>query len=533
MKTSPVILLVLFVCISACNFSSLEFDNLKKPVLTSDAALPIGHASYSIRELIEDVGDSLVDIQEDSITSVLTLYYFDTVEFINNTKLVEINDISYSASILLPNTPPLGSQQVISVDTVLSFSYPAKNKEILESVYYKSGNLHLDILSSLGSDILYGIGMDNTRDVVSDNPAFFSGRLSGGANRSNNYDLVGHKTSLITQGDSNIFHVTVSISVFIPAGDSLTTDDHIDLNIAFEDQLFDLIYGKVGQDTLQFESQNMKIDFFSAMGASGLKFKSPEFELSFDNSFGIPIGVFLGDVYGLDSTDNIATKTYLSGNVTNTPQVIAPATTPSESASSSITLNSTNSSIQDLLATTPKNIVFDLMGITNPVDTTVSNFYMDTSKIRTALKMVLPLELSMRNVSRELSFSLGSGLNFDGAETLTARIVSSNGLPFSIRMGLDIRDESGNVLHMVPNQIVMEIPFIDTDGFVVQPRKYITDMALGADGVNALQVGSELVVTLYVNTPGNNSTRDNFVKILADYQVDVQVSLAGKLKAEL
>ncbi|MEQ8581922.1 MAG: hypothetical protein RIC30_16730 [Marinoscillum sp.] len=530
MKKSLSALLILF-CLS-CNVNELDFDNLKGPTLTSEVALPLGEISYTMRDLLNEIGDKALQLEEDS-TSLLKLTYFDSAEFNKGEDVINIDDISNQARISLPALGPAPESQQAVIDTVLVFGYPAEKKESLDSVFYNGGNLVLTLNSNMGSDINFTFDITNTRSITGNEPVSFAGSLGGFGNYEESRELDGYKTLLTTEGDSNTFQVNAQITVFLGPGESTSASDYLNMTLSYLDQSFSILYGKFGQDTLAVGNEVLNIAFFEDLGESGFKFGDPEINFHFESTFGVPLGIVFRGLYGADSSASGMDTTFLSGSATVNPQVVEGAERPGQFVQSTVSLNSQNSSLRDLLAASPRSIGFNLTGIANPDDPTQQNFVMDDSYISTAIEISLPMELSLKDVTREIDFSLGDGLDFDEAESLTMRIISSNGLPFSARLEVEIRDNADSTLHTVPQALVLETPFIDKSGLVTQARSHVEDIHLTTEGVDALRSGSKVVLRVILNTPATSGTRDVYVKILADYKIDIKVAVVGKLKTEL
>jgi hypothetical protein len=220
--------------------------------------------------------------------------------------------------------------------------------------------------------------------------------------------------------------------------------------------------------------------------------------------------------------------TYLTGAITNSPQIIEAASAVGDIASSSIVIDRNNSSIQDLLAASPNQIGFDLSAVSNPNDPTVSNFILEDSEVTTYIELYMPLEIALNNLSREFEFDLGDGLDFDEVDSLSLRLVSLNGLPFSAFLQFEIVNDSLGTNYQIPNTLVLESAFLNSSGIVNEKRKTISDIPVGRDGVEALKNGGNLFLRFILNTPANSS-RNAYIKVLGDYDLNIQLSLVGKV----
>lgn len=527
-RSLPIILLLLLV---ACNFDDLVFDHIQAPTLHSRVALPIGELTYTLRELLDDVGDQLVAIEEDS-SSLITLTYRDTVFFDAGQEVVDIKDISNSAKISVPDFPgsPVSRQETI--DTVFLFEYRAENEEEVDSLFYNGGFMQVEIASSLPMDITYEVEILNTLRVSDDTPMSFSGVVETNASDLQKETLSGYKTRLLYENNQNIFQVNAHITMPLEAGQSIAAGDHITLTVSYLDQTFQSIFGKFGRDTVNIGKKVIDIKLFEDLGETGLSFYDPEIAFTFSNSFGIPVGVLFEDIYAVDSTSSGPDTTYLTGSATTTAQVIGGATAPGDSQISTVSLNKQNSNLADLLASSPSTLGLSITGISNPETLEVANFLLDSSRITAYMEVSMPLEVALNNVEETISFDLNENLQFDEADTASIRVVSENELPVSVAIKMDIRDEKDSVLYEIPQTLVIQAPLIGSDGDVIQSRQLIADIPLSREGIEAFQTGDQLILTLILNSPSDVSNTI-YVKILADYMFNIKLAVSGRLNLEL
>lgn len=529
-KSLAAALLITLACIG-CNVGEIDFSNLEKPTLEPSVAIPLGSLSYTMRELIDKAGDSQLNLSEDS-TSLIQLVYYDTASFNSGSEIISIEDVVNTEKIFVDQVNPTSESQVIDVDQNFVFRYPSENDEQVDSIFYKSGEMIMSVTSFLSHEITYDISIANTINIATNESVRFAGNLNGNSTTSSSVNLEGYKTQLsFDEAQGNVFGLSADISIFVGPGEGIAINDSIEIKLTYQDQEFSVIYGKFGQDTLDVGNETLDVKFFSYLGESGLRFGSPEINFQFSSSFGLPLGVLFNGMYGVDSTATGNDTIYLTGSAATNPQIIESAANPGEFTESTISLNSQNSSLRALLGVSPNTIGFSLNSITNPDDPNASNFVMDNSQISTNIEIKLPMELSLDGVTQDVFFDLGGGLDFDKSDSVSIRLVSDNEFPFSAQVALEILNDNDSVLHSVPSKLVLEAPFLNLQGVVTQSRRQVSDIPINSDGIDALAEGSRLKLILTLNTPSSN--RDIFVKILADYQLDVQVSAVGKLNIKL
>lgn len=523
---------LILIALIGCNIGDLEIDNLKGPTLNSRVAVPIGEVTYTMRELLDELGDEELGLQEDS-TSLLKLTYFDTATFSSASEVIAIDDITNSASINIPAVPAAPDSRQEVIDTVFTFQYPASENEALDSIFYSEGIMMLSINSNVSTEMAYSLDISNTKLVSSGDPVNFSGNLSSFGSENQSQDLADHKTELLFENGTNTFQVAARFTLFLAPGASTSAGESISMTITYANQSFDLLYGKFGQDTLDVGDEELDIGFFKDLGDKGLRFGNPQIKFSFDNTFGLPLGILFNRMYGVDSTSRGYDTTFLSGDVTEVPQLISGSPSPTIAATSTIMLDRDNSTLQDFLAGSPQSIGFDLRAIANPEDGNASNFVMDSSRITTFIEITLPMELALNDAVQNVDFDLGSGLQFDEADSVTIRVVSENELPLAAELLLSIVDENDSVLYTAPEALILQIPFLDQQGGLSQVRQLTTDIPVSSEGIDALATGKKMKLALTMNTPQGAGTGDFFVKILADYSLNVKVAVIGRLNIDL
>lgn len=526
MKSVLYFILSFLLLIVGCNVNDLDFKNLEGPTLTSNSGIPIGNVTYTMRELIEKVNDDQLDLQEDS-SSLLFLIYRDTADFNTGTDIIDIGDVNQSVFFTLPATVPTGKDTTVSISQTFELVFqPTENEELTE-VFYSDGQLQFIVNPNLNFDHTYTASFQNTLEVANDNPLVIT-ETSPESN-----SLIGYKSVFTFTNDSNRFQLDFDFSINLGPTEFIPANTDVILDINYLNQEFSLLYGKFGQDTINVGGQVLQVDFFEDLGDEGFVFGNPTFSFDFVNSFGLPLGLTFEGMYGVEGTGAASDTTYLTGEVTQTPQLVSGAENLGESVSSTIVLNSDNSSIRTLLERSPNQIGFDLTAIANPEDITALNFIENTSEITTYIEAILPLDVQLNDVTRDIDFSLGGGLNFSQADSLSLRVVSINEIPFSILLDLEIYDENDSILFVVAESKPVETPFLNLDGSLKQARKQIEDIPIDSTGIVALNDGNRINLKVTINTPESRNSEDIFVKILADYKLEIQLSAIGTLEVDL
>lgn len=513
------------LCFAGCNIQDIDLVNLEKPTLHTEVYLPLGGAVFTMRELIAKVSDEDLSVEEDSL-SRLFFRYNDTVSFSTVSDFIDIPTVSDTFNLLLPVTPASGVARSVQIDTVISFQYQPTRNERLTELYYAAGDVSFEIDMTYANT--YTSIFTSTTNVTSGASITFTEATSGAQS------LINHKTEFTYLNNQNNFTVNLSLRVQLPAGQAIGAGEHAQIVVKFDNQAFSKIYGNFGKDTVRLGDQEMELDFFEQLRTSGLYFSNPEFKFTFVNGYGIPLGINFKSFYGISGSGNAAVTTKLSGDITKTLQIVDPANeTTGESGILTSVVKTSNSTIQDLLAKSPNKIGISLEAQTNVGNASGINFLTSDGEIVTYVEAIIPLAVRLESVTKNVGLSLGGGLKFDQADSLTLRVVSVNEIPFSAIFDLEVWDDKDSVIFLVTGRQGLEIPYLKPDKTLDRPTKHVEDIPINRVGIEAMNRGKKLNLRVTLNTPKSETSEIIYVNILADYAMDLQISASGTLKKDL
>ena len=531
------IALLLLIAV-ACDVNDLDFEDLNEPPLESLVAVPIGELTYTMRELLDEIDDDEVEIREDSSTTLITLAYFDTIQYQTSDEIIEIDDVVNQDTVELPEVTGPG---VVNESFDLEFEYPATEQERLDEVEYESGEIELRVFSNfIASRINYTFTIEDTFDPNEVPVTFTDESTNSALNSTRTQDLTGYTTTLREQSGQNIFDIDFNIIIELGSGESLPAGSEVRFELTYRNQTFNIIYGYFGQDTLDIGNQSIDLGFFSELSDDGIFFENPQFNMTFFNDIGIPVGMDFTNVYGIktDTASGITDTTFLEGPVTNNVQRIGHPdnTQVGETIESDLSINAFNSSIDELFQLAPDELVFDISAISNPGGSTgenFENFFQPGGEIETFIAVELPMSVQFRDLTREVDFDLGDGVGFDEADSVSLRLVTSNLFPFSANLTLTIEDENEEVLYTAPETLVISTAFLNSSFVAEQPEVQISNIPLSPEGIDALNNGSRLNLIISLNTPESLNSRDIFVDLLARYSLTVKVGVSAKLNVKI
>jgi hypothetical protein len=516
--------------VSGCDINQLEFSNLETPTIESSIALPIGEFTYSLGELVGELDDTSLIFEEDPETLLYSLVYNTTINYAaNELDFIDIGDVTNSFNIPLPTTPAVSEATIVSIDTTFTLPFPANDGDALDSLIYASGTFDLLVSTSMTS-VSHTLTIIDTRNVSGNSISFSDNSYPS---LTTGYDLANHTNSLERVNGENLYSVRMQIEVNLGVGQSIPSGRSVSVSMTYSNQSFQTLFGNFGKDTIQFGTTSFAVDFFESLGGSGaLTFRNPQINMTFDNSVGIPIGILFDEVYGVSDS----TRTYLSGAATNSPQGIE---TPGldqigESVEDSIKLSATNSNLNEIFGNTPNEIVFNLSGVSNPFDSSSTNFFIPGSgQVDAEVEIRLPMEMQVNDLTRAISFDLADGIDVQGTDSITMRIVALNLLPFSTLMDVYFFSAAGDTLHQLDQSLVMATPFINIDFEADEAEPNAADIPLSSEGIEALADTRRIDVVLTLNTPESLNTREIYPRWLSRYHLTVKLSAIIKLNQDL
>lgn len=519
----------IIVLLAGCNFDEVTVDNLSVERYSGLIGVPVGEAIYTFEELLLGEFDSTdLEVGEDSI---YVFVYTDSISFNNTTDFIEIDNISNTAIISGTSQAAVTTATQVPLNSTFTFNYQPGDNEELDSIVYENGEILLQMNSSFGSPISYNLRIVNTVNLSTNESLAFSGDIAANSNLEESRSLTNHSTSFSRDGDLNTFVVQFDGTVFLEAGQRISSTDVLSFTLTFRDQEFQIIFGFFGQDNIQVGNQSVDLSFFEDLGA-GITFQRPEISMVFSNSYGMPIGLLFNSIFGVSgSSDSI----FLTGSVTESPQRIASPTEEQigQTLDSTILINQNNSNLRDVLSQSPRELGFDLRALINPDGNTGDrNFVQNSNSLGAAISMRLPLSVRIEDVTRSLEFEFGD-LDLSDADSINMRLVTENQMPVDATMSIGILDADSVILYEVPESLVIAPPFINRTGEVVQGEVNIANIPLDSAGVAAFGEGQFLSFTLNINTPETLNSQEIFVDFLAQYTLEIKVSLVVKTDLDL
>ncbi|MCV9387975.1 hypothetical protein [Reichenbachiella ulvae] len=527
-------LLSLFT-LTQCNTGELDFEDIKLPNYEGRHYLPLGSTTFTASELLEDLEDDKLDI-DTTQAGILTLVYRDTAEFSDLDEVIVIDDVSNDGLIESPqeviNSPV---EVTLPLNQGLSFEYPISDGEELDSIIYRAGTISISFESDFDVPLDFEMVIDDITDINTGDTLRLSGSVGSNGSGSSSASLANHRT-IATRNDlnQNIFTGTFNGTLYIEEGSSVFLTDEFRYRIDIEGVEFQTIYGYFGTKTFDIQSQQIEMDFFDQIEGD-LNFGDPQISLLISNGFGVTMGLELSNISASNSNgESLA----LSGAITEELQFInAPdVNSVGSSRSSIIRINNENSNIADLLNLGPNLFDISVAAELNYTDRGSvvpeedRNFVDINSTATTIMELEIPLDLQLTSLSRTIDYSLDD-FDFDDADSLNLRLKTINRLPLNGDIDLQILDADSAVVHEIPNVSVFSSPVVPVGSKINEGAESVDYIKLYGEGLEAIT--TQPTIRLVINVNSYDADNDTFVKIYADYNLEVNLGIEATLNLEL
>jgi len=535
MKRLKKLLYILFFALIFASCKKSDQVDLSSLQTYHHVAIPLVSAEIDVEDMLErDTGD----IISTGTDGELFLAYVTPPTSINASEIVEIPDQSISISVnpATQNLPSLNNSITYGDTNVNTFTFPSG--EELTSIEFSQGILTIDIVNNLSHEVVVSITIPS---LVDDQGGYFSDVLTAPANNPavTQANLSNYIFDL-TKGNIGYNEMVVYLDITINgSGSPINTTDDLTFSFSMDNLEFSTILGDIKYQQFDLGSIPLEIDIFSnSESAVQFLLTNPKIEHTIQNSFGFTAnmgmqsmyyedlqGVFLGDVL----YDSAA-----AGNLQPAPFYFPTIEQPSnqgDSVTSIITMDATNSTINELINSTPKSIVSNPVVVVNADSTiTNNNFISSSSKISVSTEITLPLE------GYAGGWVMGDTIPFDfkvdelfssetDIDSAVIKFSTTNGWPVEVNFTLELLDSNMNLLSSIADgELVLQSATLDANGKVIEDSEQKVTL-LGCDESCVDNLNQTKFVILLVTAGTSDFDNQQSVKIYSDYKLQLSMAL--------
>lgn len=488
---------------------------------------PILNASFTVDELMDElVAEEVIDsgvVTKDE--NDMLFRSFETKVDLNWNSLVVLKDLTYSGS-LAPSgqLAPLKASSVVGTSQKLKVNEPGTRYDHLS---FKSGKIRIDITVPVGTTGTLEFTVPQFQKK-SDGTVFKKIFNLGTTERTSTLGL-GDYRSVFSQGADSSY-----IEVKVLANLNYTVPLPVSFDVVISEMEYEEIYGYFGQKTEEYKGVELDFNFFSEYDFENkVQFYDFQFQLESENFIGVPFKIQADSIWlskGTSSESNW--KMWITPNYMN----IAAAST--RTSINHFTANRTNSNIQEIGNKFPDKMVCNIKGVSNPDNTSATNFIKQERRIANTLKIKFPFwfKTSLYERADEVDFDFNDIIKdaedeVDGIEELKIYMDFNNRFPFEIGLQLMAVDSNDAlVLNLLPANQVIASSKPENDGKGNQAVNTRLVVSLNKSQINLMR--SKNTKRLIIQTKAVTYNQGNeFVKLYGSSRLDLNVYL--ELKAQL
>ncbi len=524
--------LLLSIILFSCNKG--EQVDLSTLQTYHNVAIPLISAEIDVEDMLQGDTGNIISTGNNG---ELFLAYVTPTTTINAGEIVDIPDQSFSVSVNpAPSTLPVFTGSVNFQDTnVNAFSFP--NGEELTSIVFSQGILTINIVNDLSHEVVLSITIPSLVDDLGNS---YSDNLVANANNSAVTQAnLSNYTFDLTKGANGYNDMVVYLDITINgSGSPINVSDNLSFSFSMDNLEFEAIYGDLKYQQFDLGSVPLEIDIFkNSENAIDFLLTNPEIKHTIQNSFGFKANMGMQQMYYEDLQGvflaDILYDSSASGNLQAAPFYFPTIQQPiveGDSVTSILSMNASNSSIDQLINATPKQIISNPVVVVNADSTiTNNNFVLSSSKISVSTEITLPLE------GYAGGWQMGDTIPFDfkvdelfTSETeiseAVIKFVTTNGWPLEVTFTLKLLDSVYNELSSIADStVVIQSGNLDANGRVESSSVTISELACDEGCVDNLNETKHVILLVTASTSDYNNQQS--VKIYNDYKLGLSMAL--------
>ncbi len=453
--------LFLMGCLKEDDITNLK--NIQLPTYNPTIAVPLGSATLSLNDLLNQVGDvDLLYVDQDGMLRVyyrsklLSEYAGDLIEF-------DTQQADTTVNLMFPVSLPAGDS--ITISHMFNQQFFNVQGDIVDSIRWKDGTLTIEVESMMDHNGRIVVTsphiMKNNVPLRQSFDLTYTGTLP--VQQSVNINLNGYSFHPDHSAGSNDLHYYMDFTLI---GDNNPDPGPypISVNIEMDDLKYRVLFGQIANRSMAILSDEIEIPMFETSSSGSFWVNDPRIGIHFSNSFGIPIAVNLDPLRGVSDV-NPPYIVDLFGPGLPTPFILNSPTIAElgQRAKSSIFLDKNNTNIDDFLNLLPSSVEYGIEGTINPAGATPGNFVMDTSYFEVEVEIEIPLEgyASGFTLQDTLAFTL-FGDSEDGPEDMIDwilfRVNGESTFPFDARVQVYFLDSNQVMVDSLFEKLTKVIP---------------------------------------------------------------------------
>lgn len=537
-----ILLLFMGLFISACVDDDIDINKVSNNMsLSSSLAAPLGEADFNIEKLLGNfkAKDSNFTIKTDN--SVLTIFYKDTIEYVNPTDFA-ISGAACLSKVVTGSdfTNPIIGNQNLTIPTTFNAHKEFHITKIdddkesnIDSVYFEYSKIKVSLATNInltgGSSIEVKIKLKDA--TTGDTTKIVTISTIDGAKE---IDLSNFEVS--TTSKDSTYAVPMEIKFIPTTGNPISVSSTDSLNLKFEP--FDISndangkpkskyiafgnfkYSKVYQPGYEKVFNNLKLYDYLPKGTM-IRPIDPSITINFKSNIGIPLNLNIDSLQTEDGI-NIKKATFSNGNQFK----INRATLNDTLANTQIVFNQKpeNGNIDDLFSIKLNKALFNINFTRDSVSPITSRqFIRSDSKVKADVTIAIPVWLEVGSIlaySDTLDFKMDDLLNNDAVTNAVVKLTNTNRLPLGMKVIFKILDENKNIIPSA-NQYLYKIDpaTVNSEGEVLKETSSSFCITYNEASIADLRKAKYILLEVQGNGANDNSR----IKIKAQNGLKIKV----------
>jgi len=546
-------ILIIFISIilifsTSCVKEKYDWEKISKEIeLNPTLAAPLLKGSLTLDDILIEVSDEKAGkFPQDSL---LYVAYSDTFMSYLTSETVGIPDQTFSHMFINSDITSNPEWTGSSVGDTVQFSaqkaveFEVLHNEKIDSVKLTSCDLQIQVSSSFRHG---GVLVIHTNSIKTNGQPFVRNIIindaSGTFNTTINIPL-NNASIYLDNSDPLKTVLPIFLDLFlINSGAPVGAGDFCNISMNFQNIDFSSIYGYLGEYDLLvghgefnpgiFENINFDDDLIDGE----LLFYDPRFKILTNNSFGIPVEIFLSNVSAYSELNDVTTPITFTG--VNPFGMDAPDIDHiGKFVEDSVIINRNNCNIVEAVNTSPSSISYDISAETNPEGPSGPyNFMTDSSRLDLVFEMVLPLWLNARGIILEDTSDLDIEKEIGDIESINYFRITFEGkneFPLETALQITFLDSLNNSIDSLftENFLILDPAEVGVDGRVKKAVDFKKMIEPDKETLSRIMETKKVIIRALLNT--SNSDTGQHIKLFSYYKIDFKMSVKTNLTINL
>ncbi len=498
--------------------------DFERPNWDVDLLAPLIKTTLTLNDLLPD---SVIQTNADT---TLKLVYQTNIFDVDMDSLIKIPDTTITEVYIVPfNSLATPGSTFFSNDEEKTLN--VNNGVELNYVVVESGFIELEIFSEIKEKIIITYTIPSATkngDTLVLQEIIPAGTLTQDGYFKKMFDLSGYELDLTGISKSEINTLITRAEATVDTNATGSVNIAIGERITYNNRLIDIVpsfvRGYFGNQQLHFGPDITNVTAFNQISSGTLDLEQVDVNIEFKNGIGVDAQLILNQFSTINT--NTSSNSVLShssiGSPINLNRAQLTFTTPEVTyTNQTISMNTTNSNIDQLVEIFPNQLQYDINLIINPFGNLSgsNDFAFKNHALETNLNVEFPLSLIANNLTLQdtVDFSLSeesvSGRIIDG----TLFLYASNGYPFDANIQLALYDENMNFLqNLAVNSQIQSAP-VDASLRVISKRESVMSIPLTTADVDNLYLAKHILLSIAFST----TAQPQFIKIYEGYEIDI------------